>query len=169
MDGPLLVDNEGLHGMSEKCGSKELSAGSHIVYSDGFQAGGGEGMMAQYSGPDTGDDKVLMKSGIVGTNSRYFAQCNPASQNDPSSFTMCMFRSEVGLGRIPKLGDANNGISRLYFEGKGKLPVVDMHDLRAFRQYVLDTPDSNYVWAIYGQLKVAAGGMYSLCISSDDG
>ena len=169
VDGPLLVDNEGLHGMVERCGAKDLSAGSHIVYIEGFQAGGGVGMIATYSGPDTGGEKVLIKSGVVGTNGRYFAECDPSAQSDPSRFTICMFRSEVGLGSIPRLGDADNGISRLYFEGKGRLPVVDLHDYRAFRQYVADVSDSNYAWAIYGQLKIAAEGSYSLCISSDDG
>ena len=169
MDGPLLVDNEGLHGMSEKCGSKELSSGSHIVYIEGFQAGGGVGMIARYSGPDTGDKKVLMRSGAAGTTRRYYAQCDPATQSDPSLFTMCMFRSEIGLDRIPKLRDADKGVRKLYFAGKGHLPVVDMHSLLAFKDYVASTPAANYAWAIYGQLKIAAEGVYSLCISSDDG
>ena len=169
VDGPLLVDNEGLHGMVERCGAKDLSAGSHIVYIEGFQAGGGVGMIATYSGPDTGGEKVLIKSGVVGTNGRYFAECDPSAQSDPSRFTICMFRSEVGLGSIPRLGDADKGANKLYFVGKGRLPVVDMHDLLAFRNYVPNTPGANYAWAIYGQLRIGTEGTYSLCISSDDG
>ena len=169
VDGPLLVDNEGLHGMAEKCGAKDLSSGSHIIYIEGFQAGGGVGMIATYSGPDTGDDKVLMKSGVAASNSRYYAQCDPSTQSDPSRFTMCMFRSEIGLVSIPKLGEADSGANRLYFEGKGYLPVVDLHSSRSFKQYISATPDSNYAWAIFGRLEIGTAGTYSLCISSDDG
>jgi hypothetical protein len=169
VDGPLFVDDEGLHGMVEKCGSKELSSGSHVIYIEGFQAGGGVGMVAKYSGPDTGDEKILMRSGVVGRNRRYYSACDPGAQEDPSMFTLCMFRSELDLNSIPKIGDADRGANRLYFEGKGKLPIVDLHDVRAFRQYVKNTPDWNYAWAIYGKLQIAMAGSYSLCISSDDG
>lgn len=163
------MDNEGLHGMVERCGAKDLSSGSHIVYIEGFQGGGGVGMIATYSGPDTGDEKVLMRSGAIASNGRYYAQCDPSAQSDASQFTICMFRSDGGLGSIPKLGDADKGVNKLYFVGKGKLPVVDMHDVLGFRDYVPNTPNANYAWAIYGQLKIGAEGMYSLCISSDDG
>ena len=65
VDGPLLVNNNGLHGMVEKCGGIDLASGSHVVYIEGFQAGGGVGMVATYAGPDTGGKKKLMKSGTV--------------------------------------------------------------------------------------------------------
>ena len=99
----------------------------------------------------------------------YPDQCSPASNPDPSPFVMCVYRSEVGLGSIPRLRSADSGASRLYFVGKGAVPVVDLHDLRAFRTYVPYTPGANYAWAILGQAKIAAAGDYRFCISSDDG
>ena len=57
------MDDEGLHGMVEKCGTTSVTAGDHVVYVEGFQAGGGVGMAVRYSGPDTGGRKVLMRSG----------------------------------------------------------------------------------------------------------
>ena len=63
LDGQLLVDDGGLHGMLEKCGTASLAAGDHPVYVEGFQAGGGAGMVVRYSGPDTGGEKVLLRSG----------------------------------------------------------------------------------------------------------
>ncbi len=169
VDGPLLVNDDGLHGMVEKCGAIDLTAGPHVVYIEGFQAGGGVGMVATFAGPDTGGDKMLMKSGTVIKSSRYYAQCDPTSQQDPSQFTICMFRSELNLVKTPKFSDAGNGVSRLYFEGKGRLPVIDLHDHKDFKQYVPATPLINYAWAIFGILNTAAEGQYSLCISSDDG
>jgi hypothetical protein len=75
----------------------------------------------------------------------------------------------VHLGLIPYFGGADTGENRLYFVGRGKLPVVDMHSLLDFRQYVSTTPSTNYAWVIFGELKVNRGGEYTLCISSDDG
>jgi len=170
LDGPLFINDDGLHGMVERCASKFLGVGSHDVYVEGFQAGGGVGMIATYSGPDTGDEKILLRSGVVVKNSRYYPRCDPSNiAGDPSQFTICMFRSEVGLGVVPKLSKAGDGVSRLYYEGQGKLPVVDIHDVQGFRQYVSAVPDTNYAWAIIGQLKIGTAGVYSLCISSDDG
>ncbi len=169
MDGPLLVNDDGLHGMVEKCADKELASGSHVVYIEGFQAGGGVGMVATYSGPDTGGEKVLMRSGKVMKTSRYFEQCDPSVQQDPSQFTVCMFRSSVGLGSIPKIWTADTGAGPLSFVGKGRLPVVDVHDVGQFRSAVGKTPDWNYAWAIYGQLLIGVSGRYTLCITSDDG
>lgn len=308
MDGSLLVDNEGLHGMVERCGSRDLTSGSHVVYIEGFQAGGGVGMVATYSGPDTGDDKMLMKSGQVGTprgfriatqdgrswktsgdtlrlnagtavrleiyagadvyksgsgrvglfvngdrnkavrhmgyimythpfqannfdfawrlikegngyqiyndfggghwvgydsgrdtiqivgpndpkrvtwtmdpsppsqyveistpESRYYASCDPNTQSDPSQFTICMFRSGVGLESIPAINKAGRSSSNLEYLGKGRLSVVDLNSLGQFRAAVSATPDANYAWAIYGQLWIGVPGTYSLCITSDDG
>ena len=37
VDGKQLVNNEGLHGMVERCGTLSLTAGSHNVYIRGFQ------------------------------------------------------------------------------------------------------------------------------------
>ena len=56
----MLVDDEGLHGMVKKCGTKTLAAGDHVVYVEGFQAGGGVGMTVRYSGPDTGGMATCM-------------------------------------------------------------------------------------------------------------
>jgi hypothetical protein len=138
-------------------------------------------MDARYSGPDTDGSKVPMLGGIG--SKRFFSQCVPAIAGPPLAadappppplpdygpFTMCMFRWTAGsLSRTPRVGDAV-ALGQMTFVGKGSVPIVDMHDLANFRQYVPGTPDGNYVWAIYGALKVVVPGSYNLCISSDDG
>ena len=174
VDGPLLVVDEGLHGMVEKCGQKFLTSGSHTVYMEGFQAGGGVGMEAKYSGPDTGGKTAFMRSGVIASLSppavQYYPQCDPTvPDGDGSQFTVCMFRSEVSIGAIPAFGQADTGLNRLYYIGKGQMPVVDVHDLGQFRSTVPNTPDVNYAWTIHGTLKIGTAGTYSLCITSDDG
>ncbi len=180
LDGSWLVDNEGLHGAVERCGMKTLTQGAHIVYIEGFQAGGGVYMDAKYSGPDTDNNKILMLSGIA--SSRYYSKCTPASLSpaggvppiqadapvEYSPFTICLFKSEVGgLSQTPRIGDAVS-FNQISFVGKGSVPIVDLHDLANFRQYVPATPEANYVWAIYGSLRTVTPGNYNSCISSDD-
>ena len=65
VDGRLLVDDDGLHGMVERCGSLDLSAAAHGIYLVGFQAGGGVGMELRYTGPDTGGKKLFVLPGVV--------------------------------------------------------------------------------------------------------
>jgi hypothetical protein len=69
MKGALLVENDGLHGMVEKCSDSQLEAGQHTVYVEGFQNRGGVGMEIKYMGPDTVVDgkaqKVFMRSGFL--------------------------------------------------------------------------------------------------------
>jgi hypothetical protein len=172
LNSALLINNEGVHGMVEKCESRTLAKGAHTAYIEGFQAGGGVGMEATYSGPDTGDQKVFLRSGSASVSvnpSQYFKQCDPTTQGKADAFAMCVFRSEVGLSQIPEIRNADTGINRLYFVGKGQMPVVDLRDFNQFKYVVQNIPDVNYAWAIYGSLEIKLAGSYDLCISSDDG
>ncbi len=47
----LLVNNDGLHGMSEKSGSVELTAGRHPLVVTYFDNGGGDGLKVAWQGP----------------------------------------------------------------------------------------------------------------------
>ena len=167
----MLVDDEGLHGMVKRCGTKTLTAGAHAVYVEGFQAGGGVGMNVRYSGPDTGGKEMLLRSGMVpSVPGKYFAQCDPTAAGlDLSSFIVCIFRSDKGLGSIPQLGAADTEGSTLHYVGKGSMSVVDVRSSGDFRKAVGKTPDENFAWGIIGQLKVKTEGAYNLCIESDDG
>jgi hypothetical protein len=156
--------------MVEKCSTQALTSGPHLIYIDGFQAGGGVVMKATYSGPDTDGSKVLMLSGRSST--RYYADCDPTKDAiQETKFTMCTFKSKSAprdLSHIPRIGDrvATGGLRYL---GKGYLSAVDMHSFAAFRGYVAKTPNRFYAWAIYGRIQIAIAGQYELCLLSDDG
>ena len=172
VDGKLLVDDDGLHGPAEKCAATTLSEGNHLVYVEGFQAGGGVQMSIKYSGPDTNGNKVLMKSGQSSkgkSGGRYFESCDPSAGFSASAFTVCVFKSSKGLSTTPSVAGAGQGDSPLKYVGKGTASVVDMNSADDFRKAVSGTPNENFVWAIYGELVVSSGGSYNLCISSDDG
>ncbi len=51
VDGKLLVDNDGLHGMQEQRGEVGLRAGWHALALEWFNAGGESGLEIQWSGP----------------------------------------------------------------------------------------------------------------------
>ncbi len=51
IDGKLLVNNDGLHGVKEKRGTRKLSKGYHTIEVTMFEASGGEVLVASLSGP----------------------------------------------------------------------------------------------------------------------
>ena len=52
VDGRLVVDNDGMHGMKEKSGEIGLRAGWHALRVEWFNAGGGAGLEVRWSGPE---------------------------------------------------------------------------------------------------------------------
>ncbi len=53
VDGQQVVDDDGPHGMQTVAGTIYLAPGAHQVTVEYAQSGGGAGIIAQYSGPDT--------------------------------------------------------------------------------------------------------------------
>lgn len=51
LDGKLVINHDGLHGMSEKNGTVTLTAGSHDLVVTYFDNGGGDGLKFNWSGP----------------------------------------------------------------------------------------------------------------------
>ena len=51
IDGEQLIDNDGLHGMVEKKGTVQLTAGLHPIVATYFDNGGGDGLNMSWSGP----------------------------------------------------------------------------------------------------------------------
>lgn len=51
IDGEVVIDNDGLHGMQERSASIGLEAGAHRLRIEYFQRGGGRGMIARIDGP----------------------------------------------------------------------------------------------------------------------
>jgi putative heme-binding domain-containing protein len=54
----LLIDNDGLHGMSEKTGSIDLQPGSQPIVVTYFDNGGGDGLEVNWSGPNFKKQKI---------------------------------------------------------------------------------------------------------------
>ena len=54
----LVVDNDGLHGMTLRSGTRALAAGRHEIRVEFFEAGGGAGLIVSWSGPGQGTAAV---------------------------------------------------------------------------------------------------------------
>lgn len=58
IDGKMVVNNDGLHGLSERNGKVDLVAGSHDIIVTYFDNGGGDGLEVAWSGPDLKKQKI---------------------------------------------------------------------------------------------------------------
>jgi hypothetical protein len=58
IDGELLINNDGLHGMVEKRGTVNLTAGLHPITATYFDNGGGDGLRMSWSGPDIDKQEI---------------------------------------------------------------------------------------------------------------
>jgi cysteine-rich repeat protein len=63
IDGALVVDNDGLHGVVEESGVVTLPSGYHEIVVTMFERGGDEVLTASWAGPDTSGVKELLGSG----------------------------------------------------------------------------------------------------------
>jgi len=65
INGQVVVDNGGLHGMRTKTGKVTLETGVHGVQLVFWENWGGAGMIFSYSGPDTGGSTVVVPSEVL--------------------------------------------------------------------------------------------------------
>lgn len=66
LDGKLLVNNDGKHGMVEKSGSVNLSAGAHALMVTYYDNGGGDGLLVTWSGPGFNKRKIDRANLVIG-------------------------------------------------------------------------------------------------------
>lgn len=66
IDDELLIDNDGLHGMSERNSAVDLAAGPHRIAITYFDNGGGDGLQVAWSGPGFGKQKIAPEFLSVG-------------------------------------------------------------------------------------------------------
>jgi len=60
IDGELVIDNGGLHGMKSKESSLELDAGPHALTVEYFEKGGGAGIKLEWKGAGAGDSWTIV-------------------------------------------------------------------------------------------------------------
>lgn len=153
-----IVDNDGLHGPTERCGSRELKPGSYYVKSIGFQRGGGAYMDVTYKGPDTGGVKILLKSSEPPTST----DAPDWSRTDGWRFNI--YRGPKNMNAVPSTKPLAGRLIKSTFLGSINLPGWG-----AFRSVVPQVPHNDFVWKALGNVVITKEGDYRFCTRSDDG
>lgn len=140
VNGRQVVNNDGLHGARQRCGSIHLRKGWQAVKSVGFQRGGGAYFDAVYSGPDTGGVKRTRAITSVKYRSYFFRR--------PAGFMMKIFKGPQGMSKVPS---TTHGMALL---GKAIVKKIYFPSDHYFRQSVPQTPNGDYVWVYGGVLYI---------------
>jgi hypothetical protein len=149
------INNDGVHAARKHCTTKSMGAGVTRVVTEVFSDGGHIMVTLLYSGPDTGENMMFVRSES--------ASEGVPTLPEPSSWALQMFQSTHTLDRIPdsfmltKVGE-KTGISQ-----------VSIHSLAQARQLVPETPSSNFMWVFSGVVVIEIAGDYTFCSTSDDG
>ena len=154
IDGSTVVDNGGIHGVSEKCGSKTLKKGEYEAKAEMFQSSWGGYMVVTYQGLDTWDIKELLGS----------TEPTDFKRGDVSQWTMRMFSSPPERGTLQKMPN----FAWLDFLGEAKVTAIDFKNVPDIQRYVPDTPYSNIAGAWFGKTVITKPGDYSFCTTSGE-
>jgi hypothetical protein len=149
VDGSLVVSIGVVHSWAQKCSSVRLIEGQHLVYADMFQNEGASGMLATWSGPDTGNAAVPLP-------------CRSVQQN---SFLMRVYKARGEISAMPD-------IAFLSYVGETYVTTINFpagKDAQAWRSFIRDTPDNYFAATWTGSITVKGAGQYTFCTSSDDG
>ena len=92
INGQRIVNNNNFQGMTNRNGSIFLDPGMHDISIGGYEGGGGAGFQASYSGPDTGNTRIIIPPTVLfndvvtpgtfvsgGLRGEYFDFNNPGS------------------------------------------------------------------------------------------
>jgi hypothetical protein len=73
VDGARVVDNDGVHDVRTRCGTKALNTGLHDVFIAGFVKNGDGSLKAYYNGPDTREHDLQVLASILSCAACYDA------------------------------------------------------------------------------------------------
>jgi hypothetical protein len=158
IDGGVVVNNDGLHGMVAKQANKDISAGVHSLKLEYFERGGHAGMLFKLKGPDTANAWSYGQSYIYHGEAEV-ARTVKAKNHSESGFREEAFFFSMG-DSIPSLAERSpdmvKRVKKVWYESTGNSwPGYKRSDDFAVR------------WT--GFLRVEKAGSYTFWISSDDG
>jgi hypothetical protein len=154
-----LINNDGLHGARQSCATKVMIAGVTRVSAAVFNGNGGHVMITLlYSGPDTGDNMMFIRSENAMTGLP-----NYVSAPEPSNWALRVYASSHELVDIPDTFMLQHVGTKL------GIRQVEMHSLSQLREWVPQTPSTNYAWVFYGVVHIQEAGAYTWCSTSAGG
>ncbi len=153
LDGALLINNDGLHGMQERSATVTLNAGYHHLRVEFFESGGGAGLEFRWSGP--GIAKQIVPASALWQEDSVAPPYVAGLLAEFFDFTTALSVIPDLTGRVPEASrtDAQIAYASVSTAWSG-LPTT-----------MVDTFASRHS----GWLKIDTAGSYTLFISSDDG
>jgi len=157
VNGERVENDDGLHGVRERCGKISLTSGDFPVIVMGFEKNGHAHMDAKYSGPDTQGKKILVPS------SQYPGK---RLEKPRKGWEVTTFRVPGGIDKTPKsFKDLREDGSEL---GRTRTQFIyDNGD--DFKFDVPKKPEDHFAWEYRGIVEIKKGGKYKFCTASDDG
>ncbi len=152
IDNVPVVNNDGLHSLTEKSGTIGLKAGKHAIRVTFFQHGGDQTLAVNYSGPSVSKQAI------------------------PSSSLYRVSASSSNL--LPAVNPSNtvNGIDYKYYESSGFTYLPDFNSISPVKTGTSNTFDislanrnNDYSFDFTGYINVPSDGQYTFYTSSDDG
>ncbi|KAL9139500.1 putative conserved tandem carbohydrate binding domain [Amphidinium carterae] len=165
IDGEVLVDNDGLHGMKEKSNTITLTAGVHDVQLLFIEKGGGAGLLFYYEGPDSGGSKVIVPTSALMAPIGYSPPTTTTTTLPPLSGSSGGLEAKFYyLTSMPRSLDVLEGAS------VGFTRIDETIDYSVTRGAWPDLTQADKFGAKWtGGIAVAAAGDYTFFIDSDDG
>merc|ERR1712066_42947 len=165
IDDELAIDNDGLHGMINKCVTVSVSGDGKEVKKitiEFFEIGGGAGCQVTWKTPDS-DEYVAIP---------------PAAWNDASDLTPTVSPTPAPTGTNDieityfKLNETFTTIPDTGFDGLTPMATdyISTIDFPVSYGEVLRSGEEDYVGALFeAALDFSSPGMYELCVDSSDG
>ena len=156
VDGTQVIDNGGLHGMDEKSGDVQLTAGEHDLKIEFFENEGDAGCKFSWQPP--GKDKEIVPSAVL---SSLGGAVEPAAGAGKAGLVAEYYGLEGELEDFPAIS-------------AGKKPTVKRVDPQiAFESTQEAWPGTELVDHFYarwtGKLSIPKDGNYTFFLESDDG
>lgn len=151
--GQTVIDHDGLHGMSEKVGTKHLKAGVHAIEIEYFERTGGAGLSLQYAGPSFA--KKLVPNDVL-SHSKHLV-----SPNNPGLIAR-YYNANSSLSKIPYMDPDHPDVKRI----EAQLAFSNTNEpWTGLGQEFKDTFSASYD----GFIKIETAGKYTFYLRSDDG
>ena len=123
IDGQRVVNNNNFQGMTNRSGVVALTSGQHDISVGFYEGGGGAGVQASYSGPDTGNSQVIISPSRLlndvatpgvfvpgGLTGNYFDTNNPGSNGGFNFNTDEWILNPVGTNQNVALETLNSAV-----------------------------------------------------------
>jgi hypothetical protein len=153
----LLINNDGRHAQTTKCATRSFGLGKVKMEVRYFHYEDAPSVLLMWKGPGTDENMMVVRC----EDKMALDQIPPDTvKSDWAARVFTTSRSYVSIPDLDMctLAGSATGIPRASFDS-----------VFALRKYIKETPDVNFLWVLYGSVRIRQPGMYTFCSCSADG